>query len=236
MLDDVLLSAIRVLVEGGDAVVAGLNTLVDRVRPNVLSHLYWYLGRSSGFIAYGLLFASVALGIAVSSRVADGLLARAWVFEVHRFLSVLVLIVMLFHALIMLPDPYAQFALKEVLVPFQSHIADTAMGIGILTFYGTVIITLSFYLTRFIGQKTWRALHYLTFALFVSATTHGVWSGTDSNLYAVQITYLSAGIGVMFLLFYRTLAMRSAKAKAKRASAPPRPAAAVAPMVPAQGE
>src|SRR3990172_10754512 len=68
-------------------------------------HLYWYLGRAGGFVAFGLLFASVALGLAVSSRVFDGLLARPWVFEMHQFLSLLVVIAILFHALILLPYP-----------------------------------------------------------------------------------------------------------------------------------
>ena len=89
--------------------------------PDISQHMYWYMGRSSGFVAYWLLFASVALGLAVSSRVFDGVLGRPWVFEVHKFLSVFVLFVMLFHGLIMLPDPYSKFKIAELLVPFHSH-------------------------------------------------------------------------------------------------------------------
>ena len=51
------------------------------------AHMWWYLGRSSGFVAFWLLFASVALGLAVSSRVFDGLLGRPWVYELHKFVS-----------------------------------------------------------------------------------------------------------------------------------------------------
>src|SRR3972149_10977530 len=93
-------------------------------------HIYWYLGRAGGFVAFGLLFASVALGLAVSSRVFDGLLARPWVFEMHQFLSLFVLLAMLFHALILLPDPYIQFKLEELLLGFTSPYRPGAVGIG----------------------------------------------------------------------------------------------------------
>jgi predicted ferric reductase len=113
--------------------------------PDISAHMYWYLGRSSGFVSYWLLFASVAMGLAVSSRVFDGALARPWVFEVHKFLSVFVMVVMVFHALIMLPDPYAKFTIAELLVPMKSHYKSVAMAVGIVTFYTSLLVTLSFY-------------------------------------------------------------------------------------------
>jgi predicted ferric reductase len=173
-------------------------------------HIWWYLGRSSGFVAFWLLFASVALGLAVSSRVFDGVLGRPWVFELHKFLSLFVLVVMTFHALIMLPDPYANFGLREVLVPFQSHYRNNAMAAGIITLYGSAFVSATFYMKPLISQKLWRAIHYLTFALFLGALGHGVWAGTDSGLVAVQYSYLGAGAAVLFLTFFRIFAARSA--------------------------
>ncbi len=181
--------------------------------PDISAHMYWYMGRSSGFVAYWLLFASVALGLAVSSRVFDGLLGRPWVFEVHKFLSVFVLVVMVFHGLIMLPDPYAKFTLSELLIPFQSHFKNTAMAIGIVTLYSSVLISLSFYAKGLLGQNGWRVVHYLTFALFVGAMAHGVWTGTDTEKGPVRLSYLASGAGVLFLTFFRILAVRSARPK-----------------------
>jgi predicted ferric reductase len=177
------------------------------------AHIYWYLGRSAGFVAYWLLFSSVALGLAISSRFFDGLLGRPWVFELHKFLSVFVLIVMAFHALIMLPDPYADFKLRELLVPFQSHYRGTAVALGILVLYGSAIISASFYLKGLLGQKGWRLLHYLSFLLFVGALAHGVWAGTDSGKTIVQVSYLASGTVVLFLTLFRVLATRAARRK-----------------------
>jgi predicted ferric reductase len=194
--------------------------------PDVSVHMYWYMGRSSGFIAYWLLFASMGMGLAVSSRIFDGMLARPWVFELHRFLSVFVLVVMTFHGLIMLPDPYAKFTLKELLVPFQSHYKNFPMAVGIVTLYTSAFITATFYFKGLIGQNAWRMIHYATFALFVGALAHGVWAGTDTRMQYVQFSYLASGIGLVFLTFFRMLAAKSAAKKAPAPSAAPKPKAA----------
>jgi predicted ferric reductase len=199
----------------------------------MLKHPYWYMGRSAGFVSYGLLLLSVVLGIAISSRVLDGLLARAWVFEFHRFLSIFVLLAILFHAFIMLPDPYAKFKIKELLVPFQSHYRDGPMALGIISLYGLAFVSASFYATKLIGQKTWRAVHYTTFLFFVGATAHGILTGTDTKQHTVQVFYLASATVVVFLVFYRVLAVRSVKPKktSRPATAPRAAAAALAPAL-----
>jgi hypothetical protein len=202
--------------------------LMPSETPDFAAHVYWYLGRSAGLVAYWLLFGSVALGIAVSSRVFDGMLARPWVFEVHKFLSIFVLLAMLFHVLILIPDPWAKFTLTEMFVPFKSHYRPTPVALGTIAFYGSLVVTASFYLKRFIGgQKGWRWLHYTTFALFLMALLHGLLSGTDSERPAVQYSYLASGAAVLFLVFFRILATRAygGKPRAER-PAVPRPAAA----------
>jgi predicted ferric reductase len=111
-------------------------------------------------VAFWLLFASVAMGLGVSSRVFDGMLTRHWVFEVHKFLSIFVLLAMIFHGLIMLSDPYAKFTLSELLVPFTSPCKSNAVAISIITLHGSAAITATFYLKGIIGQSGWRMIHY----------------------------------------------------------------------------
>lgn len=179
-------------------------------------HTYWYLGRAGGLVAFGLLFVSVVMGVAISSRIFDGLLARAWFFELHKFVSLFLLGAVLFHALIMLPDPYANYSVDELLIPFRSHLQPTATSLGILSFYGLVLISLSFYLTKLIGQRAWRLLHYLTFLAYTGGVIHAVWIGTDSKLIEVRYVYLGAAIALMFFVLYRILAVRSQKKPASR--------------------
>ncbi|HLF72657.1 MAG TPA: ferric reductase-like transmembrane domain-containing protein [Dehalococcoidia bacterium] len=184
-------------------------------------HTYWYLGRAGGFVAFGLLLASIVLGLAISSRLFDGVLARPWFFEMHRFLSLFVIVAILFHALIMLPDPYASFTPRELLLPFQSHIKNVAMSLGVFALYGSALVSFSFYVTRWIGQKTWRLLHYLTFPVFVLGLAHGILAGTDTGLQEVQAYYTIGMLLVIFFLLYRILAVRSQKSRTPRHAAEP---------------
>jgi len=61
----------------GGLVAVGLSVRPEAPDPSPVTsvHAYWYMGRAAGFVAYGLLFGSVVLGLAVSSRVFDGLMA-----------------------------------------------------------------------------------------------------------------------------------------------------------------
>lgn len=184
-------------------------------------HPYWYLGRAGGFVAFGIMLASMVLGIAVSSRIFDGLLARAWFFEIHKFLSIFLVLAVLFHALIMLPDPYAKFTIDELLIPFRSHTKALPMAVGIITLYGLAIVTASFYFTKWIGQKTWRTLHYVTFACYMGGLLHSVWAGTDTTLVEVRFVYLGTGLTLVFFLLYRILAVRNSKKLGTVQSKPP---------------
>jgi predicted ferric reductase len=174
-------------------------------------HTYWYLGRAGGFVAFVLLLLSLLLGVAISSRIFDGLLARAWFFELHKFVSLFLLAAVLFHALVMLPDPYANYTLDELLIPFRSHIMPEATSIGVVSLYGLALISLSFYLTKWIGQKTWRLLHYATFLTYLAGVAHAIWAGTDSDLLGVRYFYLATAIALIFFVLYRILAVRSQK-------------------------
>jgi predicted ferric reductase len=207
----------------GGLIAAG--TSLDTIAPPGGEHVYWHVGRASGFAAFGLLFFSVVLGLAVSSRVFDGLIVRPWVFEMHQFLSLYVLIAIVFHALVMLPDPYAGFRLTDMLVPFASPYRPISVGVGAIVLYGSAIVSLSYYVKKIIGQQAWRWLHYTTFLLFLGALGHGVYAGTDTREPWAQGVYLSTGFAVLFLTFFRILASRQA-ARADRAKAPrPLPAA-----------
>jgi len=66
-----------------------------------------------------------------------------------------------------------------------------------------LIVTISFYVRRLIGQKAWRALHMTTFLAFAGATAHGIAAGTDSGQSWAQWIYLGAMTVVAFLFVYR---------------------------------
>ncbi|MGE5462141.1 MAG: hypothetical protein ACM3PS_02220 [Syntrophothermus sp.] len=128
--------------------------------------VFWYLSRATAFVSLSVLWLSMALGLGITNK-----LARLWpgapaAFAVHEYVSLLGLALAAFHALILLGDHYINFTVAQIFMPFSTQgYRPTWTGIGQLTFYLWLIVALSFYVRSRIGQKTWRSIHYLSFAL-----------------------------------------------------------------------
>lgn len=138
-------------------------------------------------------------------------LSRAWpggptAFDLHQHTSLLGLALALFHALILLGDRYVAANLAQIPVPFayQSY-APLWVGAGQLALYGLAVGGLSFYLKERIGRRTWRLIHFVSFAVFALVLVHGIWSGSDSGAVWARALYWVSGGSVLFLTIYRLL-------------------------------
>jgi predicted ferric reductase len=172
-------------------------------------HGFWYLSRASAFVAYALLWLSMALGVAISNK-----MARVWpggptAFGLHEYASLLGLVFAAFHALILLGDHYIGFTLQQALTPFASAYRPLEVGLGQIALYASVVVTFSFYVRRRIGQKAWRGLHFFSFAIYVLALLHGLLSGTDTGAPFIQGVYWITGGSLLFLTIYRLLARKA---------------------------
>lgn len=168
-----------------------------------MNHEFWYLSRAAGFTAYLLLFTSVALGIAIGTRLADRIAKRASVFDLHRFTTIVALAFTLFHVYVLLGDGYFNFNVWQLSVPFLSPYRTWQTAIGVASLYALVLIIASFYVRQFIGYRAWRALHFLTFALYAGATLHGITAGSDTTQSWARLIYLLTGGAVVALILYR---------------------------------
>jgi len=212
--------------------VAGL--LLPSWMPNLANSLlgpdpkaFWYLSRGSAFVALTLLWASMALGLTITNK-----MARIWpgapaAFAIHEYVSLLGLAFSIFHGLILMGDHYINFDLAQVVVPFAAHnYRPLLVGFGQLGFYVWLIVALSFYVRSHIGAKTWRALHYVSFLTYVMALYHSITSGTDSSSsWASWYYWISAG-SLLFLLMHRivvSVATRLSRTAARKPSPSPAP-------------
>ena len=166
--------------------------------------VYWYLSRATAFVSLSILWVSMALGLGITNK-----MARLWpgapaAFAIHEYVSLLGLAFALFHALILLGDHYINFTIAQIFIPFSTvDYRPTWTGIGQLGFYLWLIVTLSFYVRSRIGQKTWRVLHYLSFAMYIMGLLHGLFGGTDSTTTWASYYYWITGGSLLFLLVYR---------------------------------
>jgi predicted ferric reductase len=170
---------------------------------------YWYLSRASGFVALGLLWCSMMLGLAMTNK-----MARTWpgipsAMAMHEYVGLLGLFFTAFHGLILLGDSYSKYQLAQLLIPFGSHqYRPIWVGIGQLGFYAWFIIVLAFYIRKAIGKKTWRVIHIVSFASYLAALVHGLMSGTDAGTTWAMDFYWITGGCLLFMLIYRILASR----------------------------
>ncbi len=118
---------------------------------------FWYLSRGSALVAFVLLWFSMAIGVAISNK-----LARLWpggpaAFELHEYASLLGMAFGIFHALILLGDQFIGYNLAQVLVPFGSiNYKPFWVGLGQLGLYVWAIVNISFYVRHSTGTRTWR--------------------------------------------------------------------------------
>ena len=173
------------------------------------SRVYWYMSRSAGIVAYLLLWMSVMAGIGISSKLFNDFVSPQITNEVHKFTSILAMIAGAFHGLILLGDTYMSFSLFDILIPFKSAYQPIWVGLGILGFYLLAMLVVSFYIKKRIGHRTWRLLHYSSFALWVMTTLHGVLAGTDTSTVLMKVVYTAAVVSVGYLLAYRIATAKS---------------------------
>ena len=166
---------------------------------------YWYISRGTGFVGLSLVWLSMVLGLLVTNK-----LAKLWPgvpasFAIHEYVSLLGLGFIILHAVILMGDQYINFNLFSILVPLASSYEPFWVGMGQLGFYGILLLSLSFYVRKQIGQKTWRSLHYLSFLTYILALFHGLASGTDTSLPWAQSYYWYSAGSLLFLVVYRVL-------------------------------
>ena len=145
--------------------------------------------------------------------------ARLWpggpaAYDVHQFVSLLSIVVALFHGLILTADRFIGFSAVQVFLPFSNPAYRPLwVGIGQVGFYALAILVFSFYVRRRITPRVWRLIHYLSFVAFLFVLIHGITSGTDSAQLWAMVLYWFTGGSVLFLSSYRILSAAIGRVK-----------------------
>jgi sulfoxide reductase heme-binding subunit YedZ len=186
---------------------------VAALQPGLLD---WYAVRAMGFLAYGVLAASVLYGLLLSTKILDAIAHRPVSFALHKDLAIVALLFAALHAALLVADKSFDFTPRAIIVPFASPYSPIWVGIGQLTFYATAIVTASFYVRRQIGHRVWRLIHYVTFLAFIGASAHGFASGSDSASPWAFWVYLIPVTAAAFLLSYRIVVSVATRAHPSR--------------------
>jgi predicted ferric reductase len=168
--------------------------------------VFWFLSRATAFVAMGLLWISMALGLAITNKLAHLWPGGPTAFAIHEYTSILGLALVLFHGLLLLGDHYIHLNLAQILLPFGSiTFKPFWVGLGQSSLYLWALVAGSFYVRKAIGKKTWRLLHFATFIAYLAALVHGLMVGSDSSANWAITFYWFTGGSLLFLFIYRIL-------------------------------
>lgn len=165
-----------------------------------LSPLTWYLARASGITLYLLLWASMMLGIGLTTKFLDKRLSRAVVFSLHGYVTALSYAFLALHVLSLVADQYESFSLADVLIPFHASAREPWTGLGVIAAWLLLLIAFSSSLRTLTGYRAWRLTHWVSFPLYAMALAHSVGGGTDGFVRPVFMMYL--GTTALFVVVF----------------------------------
>jgi hypothetical protein len=144
------------------------------------------------------------VGLLITSKT-----ARVWpgsptAFDLHEYTSLLGMAFALLHAFLLLGDRYIGYQALEVVLPFASlNYKPVAVALGQLGLYPGSWSTPLSTVRKQIGQRTWRAIHGISFVGFAFALLHGITAGTDTTAPLMILFYWLTGASVVLLSLYR---------------------------------
>src|SRR5580693_4008949 len=129
----------------------------------------WFLSRGSGLVLLVLFSIVVVLGVATRTGSAPSRWPRFAVAELHRTLSLFAVSLLALHVVTAILDPFVTIGWAATVLPFASPYRTVAIGLGALTvdLAGAVLITSL--ARRRLGQRTWRAVHWLAYLAWPAA-------------------------------------------------------------------
>ncbi|MEZ5171559.1 MAG: ferric reductase-like transmembrane domain-containing protein [Acidimicrobiia bacterium] len=170
------------------------------------THGWWYVARAGGIVAWVLLTLSVVWGLLLSTRLLGGRPTPAWLTDLHRFLGGLAVVFTGVHVAGLVADNYVHFGWAETLVPFASGWRPLAVTAGVLAFYLLVAVEVTSLMMRRMPRRWWRRVHESAFLVFLLASLHGAFAGTDATSPAYRWVSVASIGAVVFLTVVRVLA------------------------------
>jgi DMSO/TMAO reductase YedYZ heme-binding membrane subunit len=165
----------------------------------------WYLTRGSGAVALLLLTVSVLLGVANTTRWKTNNWPRFIVYGLHRNVTLLALTFTAIHVITTIVDSFAPIGLVDAFIPFLSPYRPFWLGLGTVAFDLLLALILTSFLRRRIGNRTWRAVHWLAYASWPVAMLHSFGTGSDARNGWMLFLGVACGVTVLVAVLWRIL-------------------------------
>jgi DMSO/TMAO reductase YedYZ heme-binding membrane subunit len=158
----------------------------------------WLVSRAAGVVALVLLTATVVLGTVSTAPTRSARWPRWARQTLHRDLALLSIATLLVHVGAVVLDNYVDISWYVALVPFVSAYRPVWVGLGTIAFDLVLVVIATSLLRVRLGVRTWRAVHWLTYAAWPVAVLHYLTTGTDAGTpWGVALAVLAIGAVVV---------------------------------------
>jgi len=167
----------------------------------MFDQVLWFATRGAGAVSLLMFTASAALGLVTVARFQAAGWPRFFNYEMHRRVSLLSIVFLAVHVLTAVFDPFTKLGLGAALVPFASSYRPVQVALGVVALYLFVALIVTSLLRKHIGQRTWRAVHWASYAMWPMALLHGITAGSDASapwmlaVDLISIAVITAALG-----------------------------------------
>jgi methionine sulfoxide reductase heme-binding subunit len=185
-----------------------LNSVVSITAHRIAASWPWYIVRAAGFVAAGLVVLLVLSGIGQVTGFTYRFIEPVKAWAAHKAMAIALLVAIVIHVGFLLVDHFVHFSLAQVLVPFTSTynnktaflglaLGPLGVTMGIFALYGIVILVATS--LGWIDRKprTWRKLHYLSYAVALLIFLHALYVGTDIRYGSFRAAWIALGLTVV---------------------------------------
>jgi hypothetical protein len=183
----------------------------------VSSHIWWYVARASGLVAWSAAGLSIVLGLLLAGRLGQRPTA-AWRQDLHRFVAGLAVAFLGLHLTALVLDPTVPFGVAALTIPLASTWRPTAVAWGVVAAWLLVVVEGTSIAKRRLPRRVWRRIHASGFLVWIGGTVHAITAGTDGS--AVRWLALIGSALILNLAALRVVGRRvpGARPRGRRAT------------------
>jgi sulfoxide reductase heme-binding subunit YedZ len=146
----------------------------------MFDQVLWFATRGAGAVSLLMFTAATCLGLVTVARFQAAGWPRFFNYEMHRRVSLLAIVFLAIHVLTAVFDPFTSLGLGAALIPLASTYRPVPVALGVIAMYLFTALIVTSLLRRHIGQRTWRLVHWTSYAMWPLAVLHGFTSGSDA--------------------------------------------------------
>ena len=143
------------------------------------TQILWFATRGSGIVSLILLSAVACLGLLAVSRAQAPIWPRFLTVGLHRNLALLSVAFVGVHVATAVLDPFTSLGPAAAVVPLASSYRPLQVALGVISMELLLAVIVTSLLRERIGQRTWRAVHWVAYAAWPLAVAHTITAGSD---------------------------------------------------------